>query len=351
MLNDLRTSVSFLRDHCYPFSMLSGNRATEALESLKVYELDTEDELSLRPGTSVDSLYVVEGEVEVTQEGAPCILSVAETKARPYRIEVDAGAVRVRALTPAIVARADGELLDYLLSWETLADVEDAGRDPTHGRIATVRRSLAFRRLPLEAVEEAFRRMRSQSVKAGDDVVRQGEVGDAFYVIESGRAEVWRTGIYDDEPQMVAELGEGDSFGEEALVLKGSRNATVRMAEDGNLLVLDHADFDELFNASLVQKVDAGVARAYLDSGYVPLDVRYEEELDDGFLPGAQLIPLHELRKRVGELDPGKSYVTYCKSGGRSAVAALLLKQRNFHVVSLAGGLRDWPGELSLPTA
>jgi rhodanese-related sulfurtransferase len=73
--------------------------------------------------------------------------------------------------------------------------------------------------------------------------------------------------------------------------------------------------------------------------------VRYEEEYEDGHLPGAQLIPLPELRRRFGELSPTQRYLVYCKSGGRSAVGALLLRQRNFVAVTLGPGLRDWPYE------
>jgi rhodanese-related sulfurtransferase len=236
-------------------------------------------------------------------------------------------------------------VLDYLASWETLGRGLGAAPDAVATRVSAVRRSLAFRRLPLECVEEAFRRMEQEPVKQGQEVVRQGDPGDAFYVIESGRAEVWRTGIYDDDPHKVDEMGPGEPFGEEALVLQGARGATVRMLEDGVLLRMDKTDFDELIGQQLIERVEPPVAKALLESGHVPLDVRYEEEFEEAHLPGATLIPLPALRHRFAELDPAKHYLVYCKSGGRSAVGTLLLCQRNFHAVSLATGLRDWPFE------
>lgn len=352
MFNEVKSHLGYLREHCYPFAMLSGNRAAEAIESLKVFELEESEQVVLKAGTTTDYLYVLEGTVAVSQGAGPeRSVSPCETRGHPLRIEPAQGACRIEARSYAVVARADGEVLDYLLSWETLVDGPATAADQVHSRIATVKRSLAFRRLPLEAVEEAFRRMSRVVVKAGDEVVRQGEPGDAFYIIESGRAEVWQTGIYDDEPRLVAELGEGQPFGEEALVLKGSRNATVRMVADGSLLVLGQEDFDELFNGSLIQRVAAPVAKAYIESGHTPIDVRYDEEVEEGFIHGALFVPLDQLRQRIPELDPKRSYVAYCKSGGRSAVATLLLKQRNFNVVSLEGGLRDWPFPLTQPAA
>jgi len=45
------------------------------------------------------------------------------------------------------------------------------------------------------------------------------------------------------------------------------------------------------------------------------------------------------------ELDPDERYIVYCHSGSRSAVAALKLSQNNFDVMTLEGGIRDWPFE------
>jgi rhodanese-related sulfurtransferase len=347
MLKDLPIRLAALRERAYPFSLLSGHRASEALESLKTYQLSPGERLTLDPGNREDLLYVLDGEVEVQVPGRdPVRLDAETTRGSPYHLKRAVGPIAIAPLSDSIVCRADSEVLDYLLSWETLSGGLGADDDAAGDRIAAVRRSLAFRRLPLESVEEAFRRMRSVAVSAGDEVVRQGDPGDAFYLIERGRAEVWQTGIYDDEPKLVGELKAGDAFGEEALVLRGARNATVRMVEDGVLLALDQVDFDELFRNTMIQRVQAPVAKALIDAGHIVLDVRYEEEFEDAHMPGSVLIPLHELRRRVGELDPSKSYVVHCKSGGRSAVGTLLLRQRGFDAVSIEGGLRDWPYEI-----
>lgn len=347
MMSDVRRRMGRLVECCYPMSLLSGNRAAEALDSLNVYTLNPGEAITLRPGKASDFLYVLEGNVEVAPANADAVLiDPASTRERAFNLSPEMAPVTVSARTDAVVCRADGEVMDYLLSWETLSGGEEQSEDFARDRISAVRRSLAFRRLPLESVEEAFRRMSPLPVSAGTDVVRQGDPGDAFYLIDRGRAEVWQTGIYDDEPKRVAELGPGDAFGEEALILRGSRNATVRMAEDGLLLVLGHEDFDELFHKNLIQRVQPSIAKALIEAGHGILDVRYEEEFEDSRMPGCTLIPLHELRARVHELDPARRYVVYCKSGGRSAVGTLLLRQRGFDAVSIEGGLRDWPYEI-----
>jgi rhodanese-related sulfurtransferase len=188
--------------------------------------------------------------------------------------------------------------------------------------------------------------MEPMAVKKGDEVVRQGEKGDAYYLITAGRAEVWECGLYDDTPVKVNEIKAGDAFGEHALLVGGSRSATVRMVEEGSMLVLREADFQSLISAPMLNEVAPDMAKALIDAGYEALDVRYREERDESYIPGSFLIPLHELRHRFSEFRTGNKYLVYCQSGKRAAVATLLLNQHHFDAVSLRGGLRDWPYEV-----
>ncbi len=90
--------------------------------------------------------------------------------------------------------------------------------------------------LPLPAIEHLARGLQPVSVRTGSEVVRQGDVGDRFYVIESGVAEVIGDG------RLVATLGPGEAFGEIALLRRVLRTATVRAASELRLQALtsDH---------------------------------------------------------------------------------------------------------------
>ena len=67
---------------------------------------------------------------------------------------------------------------------------------------------------------------------AGKEIVRQGDSGDFFYVIERGDCEVWRSLRKDAEPTLIAHLSEGDSFGDNAFMLSALRSATVRATSE-----------------------------------------------------------------------------------------------------------------------
>jgi len=212
-----------------------------------------------------------------------------------------------------------------------------------HERLELVRNSLVFRRLPLELIESAFKRMEVRTAKAGEDIIRVGEDGDAFYIISQGTAETYQIGLYDDEPTKIADLGEGDAFGCEALISGNKSCETVRATSDCTLLVLNREAFEDLVKTPLIKTVHPYVAMTMTETGYKLLDVRYAEEFDDHHIPGAILMPLYELRNRIDELDRNQRYIVYCHAGGRSAVATLILNQNQYDVVSLEGGVRDWP--------
>ncbi|RMG31097.1 MAG: rhodanese-like domain-containing protein [Gammaproteobacteria bacterium] len=75
------------------------------------------------------------------------------------------------------------------------------------------------------------------------------------------------------------------------------------------------------------------------------LDVREDREVAQGRLPHAVHIPLGELGRRIGELEPyrGRKIVVYCRSGHRSQRAAMQLRRHGFEsVYNLDGGILAW---------
>jgi CRP/FNR family transcriptional regulator, cyclic AMP receptor protein len=78
------------------------------------------------------------------------------------------------------------------------------------------------------------------SVAAGTALAREGDLGEGFFVIESGTAEVTRGGA------PVAELGAGDFFGEIALIREERRTATVTATSPMVLIVLTGSSFRSL---------------------------------------------------------------------------------------------------------
>jgi hypothetical protein len=106
------------------------------------------------------------------------------------------------------------------------------------GPNAGLLRQLAFLRpLPVGTVEHLATELTGESYQPGEVVVREGEPGDRFYLIEAGRAHVEAGGL------RMPDLGPGDCFGEIALLRQGPRTATVTAASTLRLLSLSQAEF------------------------------------------------------------------------------------------------------------
>jgi rhodanese-related sulfurtransferase len=72
------------------------------------------------------------------------------------------------------------------------------------------------------------------------------------------------------------------------------------------------------------------------------IDVREDEEVREGMIPGAIHIKLGDLENRLNELDPNKEHIFVCRSGGRSNKACGLLEAKGFQVVNMIGGMTAW---------
>ncbi|NMP21931.1 rhodanese-like domain-containing protein [Sulfobacillus harzensis] len=75
------------------------------------------------------------------------------------------------------------------------------------------------------------------------------------------------------------------------------------------------------------------------------IDVRTIGEFRSGHIPGARLIPLGELGRRMDEIPKDQPVVTVCRSGSRSQMAAKQLKKAGYDVYNMAGGMMRWDGK------
>jgi len=84
------------------------------------------------------------------------------------------------------------------------------------------------------------------------------------------------------------------------------------------------------------------------EEDFVLLDVRTEDEYQAGHIQGAQWFPRGKLEYYIQDRikDPNSKIVLYCRTGGRSALATLTLKDMGYtNVVDLDGGFREWVAE------
>jgi MFS family permease len=131
-----------------------------------------------------------------------------------------------------------GALLPILVvpAWPRLTEIDRAGRVPEE-QLQLLRGNAIFAPLPPATLEQLADRLQQVRVPAGDVIVRQGETGDRFYLIEAGTVGVSVDG------QPAHELGPGEGFGEIALLRNVPRTATVTARTDALLYALERDAF------------------------------------------------------------------------------------------------------------
>lgn len=121
-----------------------------------------------------------------------------------------------------------------------------------------------------QAIRTFLERMTMTKAGKGQPIVRQGDEGDAFYIVHSGHCEV----IKEENGTLLNRLIPGDFFGELALLTGAQRKATVVASEDTQLFRLSKDDFDQM----IVEHPALKTAIESISANYVSSASKYDED-------------------------------------------------------------------------
>jgi CRP-like cAMP-binding protein len=291
-----------------------------------------------------DTMYVVDGQVRCeypdgrskTHEGGSLQGRYALGDSRPRRFTAVVESKRARVL------HFDRRHLEKILTWDQLSRSENFRHfdsSPQANRwVFRLLQCRAMHKLPSANIERMFQRFEEIEVKEGEVMMSEGDKPDYFYVIKDGAAAVSRR--VGGKETVIATLGEGHSFGEDALLANTVRNATVTMVKPGRLMRLAKAAFDDVMKPPAVAWLTPAKASIMVRQGAQVLDVRMPEEFAQGAIKGAVNAPLYVLREdAAAKLNKKNKVVVYCNTGERSAAAAFILSKIGFDAYALQGGL------------
>lgn len=291
-----------------------------------------------------DTLYLLEGEVSGEYPDGK-IKSIAASSlqgryplgdSQPRRFTATVTSAKAR------VVRLDRRYTEKVIAWDQLSRAENFNHfDPTpdgNRWVFRLLQSRAFHKMPTGNIERMFQRFDEVEARAGQVVIREGDAADYFYVIKEGAASVSKH--LDGVESVVAYLVRGDCFGEDALLSNTTRNATVKMMQDGRLMRLGKKSFEEVLKPPVVEWLSAGQASLLAREGATVIDVRMPAEHDQRAIKDSINIPLYRLREDATQqfARDGK-FIVYCNTGERSSAAAFILTKLGFDAYALQGGL------------
>ena len=147
-------------------------------------------------------------------------------------------------------------------------------------KVLALKSASLFNQTPDNVLADIAQRVEEINFDKGELIFNKGDFGDTLYIIVSGTVQVW------DGSRLLNELGEGDIFGELALLDPAPRSASVKTTEPTHLLLLDAAHFRTI----LVERPEVPAAIIRVLTGYIRDNLRLTENMNPS-VKGAKASP------------------------------------------------------------
>jgi len=328
-----------------PFNTLTYEYLSKVIEKASLKEYGKGNIIFKRGRELKESLYLVSGHVDLidSQFAITPITSEDDSHKVPLN-SVSPTKVSAVAKSPVIILSVESDFSDLVLAWSESGieePVDAVSSQDEHEEfeaaeegdwMSSLLQSPFFNKIPPGNIRQLFMRFKSQKVVADEVVIKEGERGEFFYVLEAGSAKV-----QDKQGNLLAALRPGDYFGEEALVGDTTRNATVKMLTAGKLMCLEKSDFVTLLQEPIRRFITYEELTKNLatQNSYQIIDVRLPLERRFQSVSMSRNIPLSQLRKNLASLDQSQIYVVTDDAGRRADVAAQLLNQAGYETFIL----------------
>jgi CRP-like cAMP-binding protein len=329
----------------YPFNKMEERFLPLLLEQFEIHSFENGEDIFSHDDNKLYTKYVIDGSVNISYPTGREKLVKSSSLQSFYPIgEVNTQKILTSEVKSkkAKVMFLNNIFLDHFSVWNNLfkASEEDS---PLRGHesyswVVGLLSSKAVQMLPRGHVDQIFKNLEPVYVNAGDEIITEGDSGEYCYIIVKGEVEVFKCGA--DGEDKVATLETGALFGENALVSKEPRNASVRMKTNGVLMKMIGEKFSSLLKSHVVRWLTTEASYELLLDDATLVDVREKDEFENLSFHDCVHIPLDTLREDcVEKIDKSKPVITCSNTGMRCASAAFLLATLGYNVYSMQGGI------------
>ena len=316
-----------------------------------------------KPGTFVfkkndiadDLIYLIEGSITLQSDELKVETIISGTESSRFALahqiprKIDAftnTAVRflrlntnsIQSLPNESSNNSSKEDTSFIVFDETEPETEDKNDDDW---ITTLLKSPIFRALPPANLQKMIMDLDQVSFGKGESIVKQGDLGDSFYIIIKGKCQVSRKPSKNAKDINLAELKTQDTFGEDSLLTGELRNVNITALTDTKLLKLSKDKFISLIKDSTLKFIPHSKIEDELKNGAIFLDVRPPDEYKKFHLPNSKNTPFFSLRMHLKTFEKKSSIIVICADGKTSAAAAFLLLRSKFKALIVEGGIKQ----------
>jgi len=334
-----------------PLSTLPFNKFEELCGLVEIEQAEVGDYLFRYGEDRNDLIYLIDGSVTLqTDELTIETIKAGGTSARfalahqiPRKVNALADSrIRFLRLSADMIRAAQEPPYEETESYMIVDDVEE-----NDDWMTTLLKSPVFRALPPANLQKILMGLQEVRFNPGDVIVRQGDVGDYYYIVKKGQCLVSRKPAPNAKDIKLAQLGNQDTFGEDALISGEPRNVSITALTEVSLLRLAKEAFITLIKTPTLKYVDYYEMQDLVAKGADLIDVREPDEYRRGHLPLSINVPFYSLRMQIKTLNRQHPIVVVCQSGRMSATAAFILLRHKFNALILNGGLDQIdPGQL-----
>ncbi len=333
-----------------PLATLSGVQFNALCAEVSVEELH--DDFLFKKGDLASQLiYLINGEITLQASGLVVERIAFDSDSAKFALahqiprKIDAlanGRVRFLRLNADIVKNltplVDKEDSGYMVIDETEDDPDDW--------MTALLRSPIFQRLPPANLQKILMSLEAVYFKKGEVLLEQGGTGDYYYLIKNGQCLLTRKPSPNAKEIKLAQLANGDTFGEDSLLSGAPRNVTITALTDIVLLRLDKKQFVSLIKEPSLKFIDYAGMQEALKQGTVLLDVRSQDDYEIKHIEGSINAPFFSLRMQLKTLSHDKPVIVVCRDGKVSEAAAFLLLRNKIGAMILKGGMESFHQEI-----
>ena len=312
-----------------PFATMSDDRSRAVIDQGRFVQISEGHLLFKRSTDNVTSHFLLSGQLSLVNDAFENTPFTPENGMKQGM--VDESEIHI------VSAVAVGECVIFEIERDKLEQFKE---DDKKSWMENLLSTPLFEFVPPSNIQALFKRFEPIAVGANQTIITQGDEGDYFYVIKTGRVAIDQT--TSEEVKRVAEMGAGSGFGQDALISDAPRNATVTTLESCELMRLSEGDFSELLMTPVIEYVtfeEVEAVKSMQSKPPVFVDVRSNLEVQPiAISDPVKRIPLPMLRDEMKALESDPIYFVIGPKRPKIAeLAAYLLNEAGFtaYVINL----------------